>query len=159
ALRQLADGGAAVAQVAGLVVAVERERDRAARAILPGRRLERAPGPHVVDDAAPLRLGPLPGFGGGGAGVVHDGASCLTSHVLRACMRRAMSRAATASWATKRAKSSGLDPTARRPSASNALSMSGSCRARAIRRCSCAAICGGAPAGSQAPNQLTTLKP
>ena len=50
ALRQLADRAAAIAQLVGLVIGVERERDRATRAALPAVGLQRAAGPHVIDD-------------------------------------------------------------------------------------------------------------
>src|SRR5205823_13601378 len=90
ALRELADGAAAVTQLVGFVVGVEREGDRAARAVLPGRGLERSPGPHVIDDAAPVGLRPLPGLRPNGA-----------AHFLRPSTRRAMSWAAIASLATK----------------------------------------------------------
>ena len=58
---ELARRGPPSAQRARLVVRIERQRDRAARAVLPARRLQRAAGAHLADDAAPLRLGPLPG--------------------------------------------------------------------------------------------------
>src|SRR5262245_231960 len=147
ALRQLADRVAAVAQLIGLVVGVEGEGDRATRSILPRRGFQHSPGPHMIDDAAPAWLGPLPGLHLGGA-----------AHFLRPSIRRAIAWAATASLATKRAKSSGDDPTARRPNASNSFWTSGSCSVRAISLGSRATISGGAPAGSQAPNQLTTRK-
>src|SRR5262249_54434083 len=53
---------AALAQLVGLMIAVEGERERAARAVLPGGRPQRAPGAHVIDDAAPLFFRPLPRF-------------------------------------------------------------------------------------------------
>src|ERR1700730_8277639 len=53
---------AALAQLVGLVVAVEGERERAARAVLPRRRAQAPPGAHVVDEAAPMLLRPLPRF-------------------------------------------------------------------------------------------------
>src|SRR5262249_41355306 len=146
-LRQLADGGAAVTQLGGLVVGIEGERDRAARAVVPRFGLQCPAGPHMIDDAAPVLFRPLPGLHGG-RGV----------HFLRPSIRRAISRAVSASLATKRAKSSGDDPTPRSPSVSNSFWMSGSCRVLAISLCSRATIFGGVPAGSQAPNQLTTLK-
>ena len=91
----------------------------------------------MVDDAAPMRLGPLPGFG------------CVAAaHFCRPSIRRAISRIVAESLATKRAKSSGLDPTLRRPNVSNSFCTSGSFRTCAISVCSRAAISGGAPAGS-----------
>ncbi len=93
------------------------KRDRATRAVLPGLGLQRPAGAHMIDDAAPVRLGPLPGLHLGGA-----------AHFLRPSIRRAISRAVAASFATKRAKSSGLDPTPRRPSVSNSFCTSGSCK-------------------------------
>src|SRR5690242_610237 len=53
---------AAVAQIAGLVVAVERQRDRTSRAARPFGRTQLAPGAHPVDELAPVLLGPLPRF-------------------------------------------------------------------------------------------------
>src|SRR5262249_42249748 len=157
ALRQLADRAAAVAQLIGLVVGVEGERHRATRPALPRRGFQRTAGPHMIDDVAPARFGPLPGLHLTSLHLarLHLGGA---AHFLRPSMRRAISWAATASLATKRAKSSGDDPTARRPNVSNSFSTSGSCRVRAISLCSRATISGGAPAGSQAPNQLTTRK-
>src|SRR5262245_53870496 len=58
---QPADRPAAVAQLVGLVVRVERERHGAAGAVGPVRRTHGAAGAHVVDDLPPLLLGPLPG--------------------------------------------------------------------------------------------------
>src|SRR5205807_4390829 len=51
---------AAIAQLVGLMIAVEGKRQRAARATLPALRAQRAPGAHVVDDTAPMLLRPLP---------------------------------------------------------------------------------------------------
>src|SRR6516165_2059156 len=59
---QAPDRLAAIPQVAGLVVAVERQRDSASRAIWPFGRLQPPPGTNAVDEFAPLFLGPLPGF-------------------------------------------------------------------------------------------------
>src|SRR5262249_58800977 len=95
ALRQLADGGAAVTQLGGLVVGIEGEGDRALRAVLPGFGLEHPAGPHMIDEAAPVFFRPLPGLQGGRA-----------VHFLRPSMRRAISPAVCASLATKRASSS-----------------------------------------------------
>ncbi len=55
-----ADRLAAFAQLVGLVVGVERERYRAARAAVPGLRTQRLPGAHAVHDLAPALLGVLP---------------------------------------------------------------------------------------------------
>src|SRR6267154_3175006 len=60
---------AAVAQIAGLMVAVEGQRDRAARPARPCRRAQRPSGPHPRDELAPMLLGPLPGFEIGFGGV------------------------------------------------------------------------------------------
>src|SRR5262249_56137902 len=53
---------ATLAQFVGLVIAVEGERERAARAILPLRRTQGPPRADVVDEAAPVFFRPLPGF-------------------------------------------------------------------------------------------------
>src|SRR5215472_15581771 len=53
---------AALAQFVCFVVAVERESDRAARAVLPLRRPQRPSGAHVIDDATPVFFRPLPRF-------------------------------------------------------------------------------------------------
>src|SRR5271154_2540349 len=57
-----ADRVAAIAQIAGLVIAVERQGYRAARPARPLRRPQAAPGADTLDALAPLLLGPLPGF-------------------------------------------------------------------------------------------------
>src|SRR5215469_1279 len=57
-----ADRLAALAQIAGLMIAVERQRHRAARAARPFRRPQRLAGAHPVDQLAPMRLRPLPRF-------------------------------------------------------------------------------------------------
>src|ERR1044072_2811734 len=57
-----ADRLAAVAQLAGLVVAVERDRKGATRPILPRLGPQRASGAYLVDQLAPVLLRPLPGF-------------------------------------------------------------------------------------------------
>ena len=62
ALAQPADRFAAFAQLAGLVVGVERDRHGAARAVRPRVGPQRPAGAHALDDAAPARLGPLPGL-------------------------------------------------------------------------------------------------
>src|SRR5262249_3048507 len=56
------DGGAAIAQLVGLVVGVEGQRDGAARAARPFRGPERPAGTDMVDDGTPLLLWPLPGL-------------------------------------------------------------------------------------------------
>src|SRR5207248_582465 len=60
ALREPADRLARLAQFVGLMVGVERERHRAARAALPFPRPQRPSGAHAVDDRPPLLLRPLP---------------------------------------------------------------------------------------------------
>ena len=60
--RQAADRFAAVAQITGLVVAVERERDGAPRVRGPFGGPQLTPGADTVDELAPVFLGPLPGF-------------------------------------------------------------------------------------------------
>ena len=62
ALAQAADRLAAFAQLAGLVVGVERDRHGAARAVRPHVGPQRPAGAHALDDAAPALLGPLPGL-------------------------------------------------------------------------------------------------
>src|SRR5262249_32306316 len=62
ALAEAPDRFAALAQLAGLVVGIEGDRHRAARALRPGVGPERPSGPHALDDAAPALLGPLPGL-------------------------------------------------------------------------------------------------
>src|SRR5271156_4979676 len=52
----------AIAQRAGFMVAIERQGDRAARALRPGSRRQTAPGAGAADDALPGRLAPLPGM-------------------------------------------------------------------------------------------------
>src|SRR5215472_8852496 len=59
---QAPDRLAAITEVAGLVVAVERQCDSASRATRPFGRLQPPPGTNAVDEFAPLFLGPLPGF-------------------------------------------------------------------------------------------------
>ena len=62
ALRQATDRLAAFAQLAGLVVGVERDRHGAARAVRPNVGPQRRAGAHALDNAAPALLGPLPGL-------------------------------------------------------------------------------------------------
>ena len=57
-----ADRLAAVAQLVGLVVGVEGQRHGAARAVLPGLGPVAPAGAHLLDQLAPVLLGPLPGF-------------------------------------------------------------------------------------------------
>src|SRR5437588_7158268 len=59
---QAADRFATFAQGAGFMIAVERDREGAARAGLPGLRAQRAAGADVIDQLAPVFLRPLPGF-------------------------------------------------------------------------------------------------
>src|SRR5215472_15221589 len=68
--RHAPDRFAPVAQLVGLVIGIERQRERAARAALPARRTKAAASTDLVDEAAPVRLRPLPGFELGH--VVHD---------------------------------------------------------------------------------------
>jgi hypothetical protein len=58
------DRAAPVAQLVRLVVAVERERDRAAPASRPGWRAIRSAGADLLDQSTPAGLGPLPGLVG-----------------------------------------------------------------------------------------------
>ena len=58
--RHAADGFAALAQLIGLMVAVKRERDRTARAVLPGGGPQRAACAHLIHKPAPMRLRPFP---------------------------------------------------------------------------------------------------
>src|SRR5215472_4190401 len=69
--RHAPDRFAAVAQLVGLVIGVERQRKRAARATLPALWPIRAAGADLVDKPAPMRFRPLPWFKLGH--VVHDG--------------------------------------------------------------------------------------
>src|SRR5262249_10949183 len=62
ALRQAPGRILVVAQGNRIMVAVERQRDRDPRSVLPLRRLERAAGPYLVDLGAPYLFGPLPGL-------------------------------------------------------------------------------------------------
>ena len=62
ALAQAADRFAAFAQLAGLVVGVERDRHGATRTARPHVGPQRPAGAHALDDAAPALLGPLPGL-------------------------------------------------------------------------------------------------
>src|SRR3954447_9512355 len=57
-----ADRFAALAQIAGLVIAVEGERDRATRPARPFARPQGLAGAHSVDQLTPMLLRPLPGF-------------------------------------------------------------------------------------------------
>src|SRR4051812_39950578 len=141
-LRQLADGLAAVAQLVRLMVGVEGERDRAARAAFPLRRPQRASGAHVVDERAPVRLGPLPRL------------LLLAFHRFIFFSRSLMN---ADSFATNFANSAGGMPTASKPCASNCVRTSGSASAFTISACSLVTSSGEAPAGSQRPNQLMRL--
>src|ERR1700756_4139226 len=69
--RHAPDRFAAVAQLVGLVIGIERQRERASRAVLPGLRTKAAAGANLVDEAAPMRFRPLPGLQLGH--VVHGG--------------------------------------------------------------------------------------
>src|ERR1700736_5033319 len=60
--RQAADRLTAVAQIACLVIAVERHSDRAAGAARPFGRPQPPSGADAVDQLAPMLLGPLPGL-------------------------------------------------------------------------------------------------
>ncbi|MNE63019.1 hypothetical protein D3C80_1583430 [compost metagenome] len=62
ALRHAADGFAAVAQLIGLVVAIERKCHGATRAALPGLRLQRPARANLLDLAAPGPFFPFPWF-------------------------------------------------------------------------------------------------
>src|SRR5689334_1070061 len=52
----------AVAQLVGLMVAVERQRNRAPRTAGPFARPQKRPGAHPVDQPAPMLVRPLPRF-------------------------------------------------------------------------------------------------
>ena len=56
------DGFAAVAQLVGLVIGIERQREGASRAIRPAFWPERPAGPDLIQDGAPMLFGPLPGL-------------------------------------------------------------------------------------------------
>src|SRR5215475_4956949 len=56
------DRFAAVAQLVGLVIGIERQRERASRAVLPAPWTKAAAGADVVDEATPMLFRPLPGF-------------------------------------------------------------------------------------------------
>src|SRR5262245_29736426 len=141
ALRQAPDRLAAFAQLVRFVVRVERQRHGAARAAGPALRAQRPTGAHPADDAAPAFLGPLPG--------------CLLAHFLS--ILRARSVMKVDSFATKRANSAGGMPTPSRPCASNCWRTSGSASAFSVSAWMRETISGGAPAGSQRPNQLIRL--
>src|SRR6185312_5408319 len=68
--RHASDGFAPVAQLVGLVIGIERQREGASRATLPALRTIGAPGADLIDEAAPMRFRPLPGLHLGH--VVHD---------------------------------------------------------------------------------------
>ena len=70
-----ADRGAAVLQLARLVIGIKRQRESAAGATRPGRRAQGSASADLIDEAAPVCFRPLPGLEGrGGAGCVrHDG--------------------------------------------------------------------------------------
>ncbi len=76
-LAQLGVGAAAIAQLDGLMVAVEGEGDGKGRPVLPACRLQRAPGADMVDGPAPDCLGPCPGIVLGGTGEVMMGGSAV----------------------------------------------------------------------------------
>src|SRR5713226_6803644 len=81
---------AAVAQIAGLMIAVEGQRHRAARGARPLTRAQRASGAHPLDQLLPMRVRPLPGFEIGfrsGHGL-SPGASAPTKRMLGAVERR-----------------------------------------------------------------------
>ena len=148
ALRQLADGAAAVAQLVGLVVGVEGEaRPRSARR--PSRPRASACGRRAHDRrccaSAPRATARAP----------------CRSLPLISCVLRSGGRSPgrlPPPWPRSARSPPGSIPRSRRPSVSNSFCTSGSFRACTISVCSRATISGGAPAGSQAPNQLTTLK-
>src|SRR5262245_1298226 len=56
------NGFAAVTQLVGLVVGIERQREGASRTVLPALRTVAAAGADLVDETAPMRFRPLPGF-------------------------------------------------------------------------------------------------
>src|SRR6185437_8471023 len=83
--RHAPDRFAAVAQLVGLVIGIERQRERAPCAILPALRPIAAPGADLVDEPPPMRFRPLPGFKF--CHVVHDGPPNLFSS-FSPCARR-----------------------------------------------------------------------
>src|SRR3546814_9031773 len=64
------DRVAAIAQLVGLMIAVERDGDREAPAVRPGRRGKPAPCAHAVHARAPFGFLPLPGLARGPVGHV-----------------------------------------------------------------------------------------
>src|SRR5215831_15926812 len=60
--RHASDRSAAVAQLVRLVIGIERQRERASRAVLPAVWTKAAAGADLVDEAAPMLFRPLPGF-------------------------------------------------------------------------------------------------
>src|SRR5262249_30095058 len=142
ALREPADRLASFPQLVRLVVGVERERDRAARAAGPLLRLERPPGAHAVHDRAPALLRPLPGL--------------FLIHFL--LILRATLLISSDCLATNLANSAGGMPTASSPWASNCLPTSGSASAFTVAAWRRPTSSGEAPAGSHRPNQLTMSK-
>src|SRR5262249_18932434 len=141
ALRQPPDRLPAFAQLVGLVIGIERQRHRAARAAGPALRPQRPAGAHAADDAAPALLGPLPGR--------------LLAHFFSILCARSLMNAD--SFATNRANSAGGMPTPSRPCASNCWRTSGSASAFSTSRWMRETMSGGAPAGSHSPNQLMRL--
>src|SRR5262245_12037207 len=141
ALRKAPDGLAAFAQLVGLVVRVERERHRTARAAGPALRAQGPARAHAPDDAAPAFFGPLPGRG--------------LAHFLSIPFARSVMNAD--SFATNFANGSGGMPTPSRPCASNCWRTSGSASALSVSAWMRETISGGAPAGSHSPNQLIRL--
>src|SRR5262245_25847466 len=59
---QATDRFAAVAQLVGLVIGIEREREGAARATLPALRTKATAGADLADETAPMGFRPLPGL-------------------------------------------------------------------------------------------------
>src|SRR5581483_9980409 len=57
-----ADGLAAIAQLVGLVIGIERQGESATCAVGRGLGLEPSSRPHLVHQPAPMGLGPLPGM-------------------------------------------------------------------------------------------------
>src|SRR3954451_7248135 len=145
-LREAPDRLAAIAQLVRVVIGIERERHGAAGAAVPAFRLERPPGAHLLDDAAPLLVLPLPGL-----------QRAVVVHLAPALILRASSLMNPASCSTNRANSAGGMPTPSRPCASNCCFTSASTSAFTSSPWMRFTISRGAPAGSQRPNQLIRL--
>src|SRR4051794_21682705 len=146
ALREAPDRLPAIAQLVRVVIGIERERHRAPRAAVPAFRPERPPGAHLLDDAPPLLVLPLPGL-----------QSAIVLHRVPALILRASSLMNAASCSTNRANSAGGMPTPSSLCASNCCFTSASPSAFTTSPWMRFTISRGAPAGSHRPNQLIRL--